>query len=47
MKVIEKSLLKKEPKLKENLDREIDILKLMTHCDYVVTILDYQVWELE
>ena len=43
MKVIDRSYLKKDPKIKENLEREISILKLMKECDYVVKIMDAQV----
>lgn len=45
VKVIQKSFMKKEPKLKENLYRETQILRLIaeTDCDYVVKLLGYQV----
>ncbi len=42
MKVIDKNFLKQDRKVKENLDREISILKLMERsgCDYVVKMMD-------
>ena len=43
VKVIEKALLKQEPKQKENLEREINIMKLLANCEFVVKILDAQV----
>ena len=43
VKMIEKTFLKKDPKLKENLEREIEILKLMADCEYVVKMLNVQV----
>lgn len=42
VKVVERSFLNKDRKLKENLEREISILKLMTDCDYVVKIIEAQ-----
>ena len=43
VKVIDRISLKKEKKLKENLEREISILKLMKECDYIVKIMDARV----
>ena len=43
VKVIDRISLKKEKKLKENLEREIYILKLMKECDYIVKIMDARV----
>ena len=39
MKVIKKSSLKDDRKVKENLEREINILKLMKGCVNVVQIM--------
>ena len=43
MKMIDKSYVRKDPKIKENLQREIKILKLMAGCEYVVKMIDAQV----
>lgn len=43
VKVIDRNCLKQDPKLKENLEREIKILKLLRGHEYVVQILDAKV----
>jgi len=43
VKVVRKEFFKQDPKVKENLDREIRILKLLRGCDYVVQLYHVQV----
>ena len=43
MKVVRKEFFKQDPKLKENLEREIKILKLLRGCEYVVHLNHAQV----
>ena len=43
MKVVRKEYFKQDPKVRENLEREIRILKLLRGCEYVVQILHVQV----
>lgn len=43
VKVVRKDYFKQDPKVRENLEREIRILKLLRGCEYVVKILHVQV----
>lgn len=43
VKVVRKEFFKQDPKVKENLEREIRILKLLRGCEYVVQVLHVQV----
>lgn len=43
VKVVRKEFFKQDPKVRENLEREIRILKLLRGCEYVVQILHVQV----
>ena len=43
MKAVSKSYFKQDPKVRENLEREIRIMKLLKNCEYVVRLLHVQV----
>lgn len=43
VKVVRKEFFKQDPKVRENLDREIRILKLLRGCEYVVHLHHVQV----
>ena len=43
VKVVKKEFFKQDPKVRENLEREIRIMKLLRGCDYVVRLLHVQV----
>ena len=43
MKVVRKEFFKQDPKVRENLEREIRILKLLRGCEYVVHLYHVQV----
>ena len=43
MKAVSKSFFKQDPKVKENLEREIRIMKLLKNCEYVVRLEHVQV----
>ena len=43
VKVVRKEFFKQDPKVRENLDREIRILTLLRGCEYVVHLYHKQV----
>ena len=43
VKVVRKEFFKQDPKVRENLEREIRILKLLRGCEYVVHLYHVQV----
>ena len=43
VKAVSKSFFKQDPKVKENLEREIRIMKLLKNCEYVVRLEHVQV----
>ena len=43
VKAVSKSYFKQDPKVKENLEREIRIMKLLRNCEYVVHLDHVQV----
>ena len=43
VKVVRREFFKQDPKVRENLDREIRILKLLRGCEYVVQLYHVQV----
>lgn len=43
MKVVPKHFFKQDPKVKENLEREIRILKVLKNCEYVVHLYHVEV----
>ena len=43
MKAVSKSYFKQDPKVRENLEREIRIMKLLRNCEYVVHLHHVQV----
>ena len=43
MKVVRKEFFKQDPKVRENLEREIRIMKLLRGCEYVVHLHHVQV----
>lgn len=43
VKVVRKEFFKQDPKVRENLEREIRILKLLRGCEYVVQLFHVQV----
>ncbi len=43
MKVVRKEFFKQDPKVRENLEREIRIMKLLRGCEYVVHLFHVQV----
>ena len=43
VKVVRKEYFKQDPKVRENLEREIRILKLLRGCEYVVQLFHVQV----
>lgn len=45
VKVVRREFFKQDPKVRENLDREIRILKLLRGCEYVVQLYHVQVRE--
>ena len=45
VKVVSKAFFKQDPKVRENLDREIRILKILRGCEYVVHLFHVQVSE--
>ena len=46
VKVVRREFFKQDPKVRENLDREIRILKLLRGCEYVVQLYHKQVREI-
>ena len=46
MKVVRKEVFRQDPKVRENLDREIRILKLLRGCEYVVHLFHVEVGSL-
>ena len=47
VKAVSKSYFKQDPKVRENLEREIRIMKLLKTCDYVVRLCHVQVRALQ
>lgn len=43
MKAVSKSYFKQDPKVRENLEREIRIMKLLKNCEFVVRLNHVQV----
>ena len=43
MKVVRKDLFRQDPKAEQNLMREIDVLKKLRQCEYVVHLYHVQV----
>ena len=43
VKAVSKSYFKQDPKVRENLEREIRIMKLLKNCEYVVHLHHVQV----
>ena len=43
VKAVSKSYFKQDPKVRENLEREIRIMKLLRNCEYVVRLTHVQV----
>ena len=43
VKAVSKSYFKQDPKVRENLEREIRIMKLLRNCEYVVQLNHVQV----
>ncbi len=43
VKVVNKDFFKQDPKVRENLEREIRIMKLLRGCEYVVHLFHVQV----
>ena len=47
VKVVRREFFKQDPKVRENLDREIRILKLLRGCEYVVQLYHVQVRKID
>ena len=45
--MVRREFFKQDPKVRENLDREIRILKLLRGCEYVVQLYHVQVSEIK
>lgn len=46
VKVVKRQFFKRDPKVRENLDREIKLLKLLQDCEYVMQLYHLQVREI-